>query len=117
MYKKSNKNQSIGIDAVEAVRFNRFNKNKKHSFITKVFTNYEIEYCFSNKDVAIHLAGIFAAKEAVSKALGVSKYPFIEIEIKHQKDGKPFAYRMKKKLPVSVSISHTSKLAVAIALS
>lgn len=108
--------KGVGIDLVEISRFKRISTNRTGPFLKKVFFEREIEYCFSYKDAATHLAGHFAAKEAVSKALGVTRYPFAEIEIRHKKDGAPEAYKNSKKLPVFLSISHTKTLATAIAI-
>lgn len=107
---------SIGIDLIEVSRFNRFEKQPNHSFLKKVFFDSEISYCFTYKEPASHLAGIFAAKEAVSKALGVAKYPFSSLEIRHRADGAPEAWRGGKKLRVQVSITHTAKTAAAVAV-
>ncbi len=111
-----NTKKEIGIDIVDVRRFEPFAQDKDCGFLHKTFTPDELNYCFLYKDTALHLAGIFAAKEAVSKALGVKKFPFIEIEIRHGHDGKPEAYKSGKKLPVSVSIAHTSTTAVAFAI-
>lgn len=105
----------VGIDIVEVARFEKFACDRNHHFLRKTFTLHEVDYCFLNQDVAPHLAGIFAAKEAVSKALGVKNEPFIEIEIRHDRNGMPEAYKRGKRLSVSVSISHTSTIATAIA--
>lgn len=110
------KNLSVGLDMVEVSRFKELFKNKKEAFIFKVFSSEEIKYCKTFKDPSSHFAGMFAAKEAVSKALGVEKYPFAEIEIRHKKDGKPVAYKNGKKLSVSISITHTKDTASAIAI-
>lgn len=55
-------------------------------------------------------------KNAVSKALGVTEYPFASLEIKHGGDGAPEAWRGGKKLSVQVSITHTAKTAAAVAV-
>lgn len=107
--------KGVGIDLVETSRFLK-HKKKEDAFLKKVFTKEELEYCFSYKNPHVHLAGFFALKEAVSKALGVEKYPFAEVEVRHLKNGAPIAYHLGKKLSVSVSISHTDSLAVAIAV-
>lgn len=108
--------KETGIDIVDISRFESFTQDKDHDFLHKTFTPYELDYCFLHKDVAPHLAGIFAAKEAVSKALGTERFPFISIEIRHKNDGKPEAYKEGKKLPVSVSIAHTRTIATAVAM-
>ncbi len=108
--------KGIGIDCVEIKRFKRFIGNPKHPFLKKVFFATELAYCFSYKNSAEHLAGLFAAKEAVSKTLGVYSFPFAEIEIKHTKNGAPVAYRNSKKLPVKISITHTNSIACSVAV-
>lgn len=108
--------KGVGIDIVDVARFKKFNSKTSDSFLKKVFFEKEIEYCFSYKDSAPHLAGIFSAKEAVSKALGVKLFPFSEIEIRHEKDGKPVVFHKGKKLSVNISITHTDKVAAAIAV-
>lgn len=116
MSKTPNMDQKVGIDVVDISRFKPFIKNKEHSFLKKVFFSSEIDYCFKYRDTAVHLAGLFVAKEAVSKALGVKKFPYIEIEVRHDKSGAPEVWKGNKKLPISLSISHTKSIAVAIAI-
>ena len=65
-------------------------------------------------DAAIHLAGTYAAKEAVGKAFE-GKYHLSEIEIVRKNNGAPEAYRKKKRLYVSISITHEKGLAMAAA--
>lgn len=112
LFKKSN----IGIDIVEVERFSKYQYNKIDPFLEKVFSRQELDYCFTFNDPAPHLAGLFSAKEATSKALGVNKYPFIEIEIRHEKDGAPCVYNQGKKLSVRISITHTKICACAVAI-
>jgi holo-[acyl-carrier protein] synthase len=106
----------VGIDITEIKRFKDALNKEQHSFFNKVFLKKEREYCDAYKDRAVHYAGIFAAKEAVSKALGVTKYPFSQVEIRHTKDGAPVAYFQDKKLHISISISHTRTTTVAVAI-
>ena len=108
--------QGVGIDLVDVARFEKFNSDKENQFIKKVFSDYEVEYCFKYKNPSTHLAGIFALKEAVSKALGTDEFPFIKIEIKHKKDGSPEVYFKRDKLSLKVSIAHTDTMAIAIAV-
>jgi holo-[acyl-carrier protein] synthase len=105
----------LGIDIVPVARFLPMESNRTHAFLQKVFLPAELDYCFAYQNVAVHLAGHFALKEAVSKALGVNVYPFAEIEIRHAASGAPEAWHRGQKLAVRVSISHTDELAVAIA--
>jgi phosphopantetheine--protein transferase-like protein len=109
------KSLSVGVDIVEVSRFEAYKDKKEDAFLSKVFSLTEINYCFSYSDPSSHLAGTFAAKEAVSKALGVKHFPFSEIEVRHDNDGKPEAFMKGKKLPVSISITHSNTIAAAIA--
>ncbi len=106
----------IGLDLVEISRFKQFDKKTVDHRLRKIFTKLEISYCFQYKSPASHLAGIFAAKEASSKALGAVKFPFVELEIRHGKDGSPQVWKKGRRLSVSVSITHTRDLAAAIAI-
>jgi holo-[acyl-carrier protein] synthase len=108
--------QGVGIDSVEVSRFIPFKENREHPFLQKVFFADELTYCFSYQNPEVHLAGFFALKEASSKALGVMLYPFAEIEVKHTKEGAPEVWFKGGKLPLKVSLSHTSTVAVAIAV-
>jgi holo-[acyl-carrier-protein] synthase len=110
------KEPSAGIDIVEVARFVPFVEDREHAFLKKVFTDEEVAYAFSHVNPAVRLAGMFAAKEAVSKALGVREFPFAEVEIRHTEEGKPEAYKDASMLPVSVSIAHTDTLATAVAM-
>ena len=108
--------KGIGIDIVEVIRFAAFKKNPQNRFLSNTFSPRELAYCFSFKDPVPHLAGTFAAKEAVFKALGKSDMTLSALEIKRGKNGKPIVlvkgHAQKK---VFVSISHTKAVAVATA--
>jgi len=108
--------QKVGIDVTEVARFRPFIRNKKHSFLKKAFSKKEVAYCFAYKNPAVHLAGIFAAKEAIAKALGADNTAFIEFEIRHTPSGAPEVWKKNRKLPIAVSITHTNTLAAAIAM-
>jgi holo-[acyl-carrier protein] synthase len=60
----------IGIDVVEVERIASAIQRHGEPFLAKIFTAAEREYCESRKNPAMHYAARFAAKEAVSKALG-----------------------------------------------
>lgn len=123
---------SIGIDIIEIEKFQQYNIDEHRSFYNKIFNDYETNYCQTFKDPHPHFAGIFAAKEAVYKAIN----EFVKIElyhvfISHDKTKKPIAkidYKDKdnkkqeeinqqlKKITIKVSIAHTEKTAIAWAL-
>lgn len=118
----------IGIDAVEIDRFRKAVEERGERFLERVFTSREIEYVGTKKASYMHLAGKFAAKEAVKKALpdgaeiGLN---WADIEILNGGDGKPYvllhghAKRLEEKFGISrvfISISHTKDLATSNAV-
>ncbi len=109
-------NIQIGLDAEKIKRF--ANLEQKNTFVTTNFTKNEIKYCFLKTNPAIHLAGIFCAKEAIIKTMA-GKIHMREIEITHAKNDKPevkinCANKIKDKF--KVSITHTTDIAIATAL-
>ncbi len=82
----------------------------------RVFSPFELK---NPKDSNTeHLAGVFAAKEAVIKALGLKPGCWLGIEIVNKKSGKPVVKLAKnlgkgKMLSCDLSISHDGKYAVA----
>jgi holo-[acyl-carrier protein] synthase len=105
----------VGIDTAEVSRIQDI-VLRGGSVLERFFLKSERDYCSSYQDSALHFAGTFAAKEAVSKALGVQKYPFMFIEVLRREDGSPEAYFQGERLPVSISITYTKELATAIAI-
>lgn len=59
----------IGVDIIEIARIKEA-VELNESFIEKLFSKNEIEYLQTRNLRAEYIAGRFAAKEAVSKALG-----------------------------------------------
>ena len=114
----------IGIDLVEVERIKKSMKNV--DFINRILTKREIEYINSFVDKDVHVAGFFAVKEAVMKALeNCKKIGFMEIEVCHNDFGKPYvklygeAKSIFEKLSynqIEISISHTKNYATAICL-
>lgn len=100
----------VGIDISEVDRFRSIDRTE-YSHWQNVFSPDEWEYIFKDSQAAQHMAGIFAAKEAIIKALGtVGKEYFRQIEIGHDPAGAP-----KANIPNSaISISHTQSMAIAI---
>ena len=112
----------IGVDIVRVERFKKHAENKDTRFCKRVFTKREREYL--NGKGAESMAGIFAAKEAVSKALGTGFSGFfpVDIEIISDENGKPAvalhgrAGEIAGDVRLFVSISHTPQDAVAFAV-
>ena|SRR3989344_7377881 len=107
----------LGIDILETKRFDSFGKSRNSRFLLNNYSKKEIDYCFSFKNPALHLAGTFAAKEAVFKVLGQNDILLSLIEIRRNKSGKPEVWiKGHRQKSMSVSISHTAKIAAAIAI-
>lgn len=103
---------SIGTDIEDISRFDKYAKDKNEPFVQRIFTENEIEYCFSFKNPAPHLAVRFSAKEAVYKALcslGLANIEFSQIEIFNEKNGVPKVRLLKaiaENLDFRLSLSH-----------
>jgi holo-[acyl-carrier protein] synthase len=59
---------TVGVDIIEMDRFVKVYEEFRERLLARVFTQAEVHYC---RGRAPELAARFAAKEAVSKALGV----------------------------------------------
>jgi len=82
----------IGTDIVNIKRMKRTLKNKNIKFKKRVFSKNEITYCEKRKNPSSFYAKRFAAKEALSKALGTGirkGINFKDIEILNDDFGKP----------------------------
>ena len=82
----------IGIDVVEVVRIASAIERHGEPFLAKLFTPAERAYCQHQKSPALHFAARFAAKEAVSKALGTGiggQAGWLDLEIVRDPSGAP----------------------------
>lgn len=113
-----------GIDTIEISRLDDIKPSIRERFVARVFTAQEITQARDRSDV---LSGLFAAKEAVSKALGtgIGYVSWQEIEILHLRTGQPIvnlhgnAKKVAEQLGLetwSVSISHDRNKAIAVAV-
>lgn len=111
------KPMGLGIDILEIKRFDSFGKNRNSRFVLNNYSKKEIDYCFSFKNPAPRLAGTFAAKEAVFKALGQNNILLSLVEIRRNKSGQPEVWiKNRRKKSILLSISHSAKIAIAIAI-
>ena len=110
-----------GVDIIEINRLNKLNKNIRNRFLKRVFTTRELSLIKNSYSSA---AGRFAAKEAVSKALGagIGDVRWQDIEILQGKSGEPQLFLHNKAKDFSdqlnletwsVSISHSKEYAVS----
>ena len=116
----------IGIDIIEVDRMQRSVQRFGESFLNRIFTERELKYCNKKSNRYQLFAVIFAAKEALLKAIGTGLRDGIswqEIEIINDKFGKPVIYsrgkcgRIIRKLCVSrilISLSYTDIYGVAL---
>jgi holo-[acyl-carrier protein] synthase len=118
-----------GIDIVETARIRRMLEEHGQRFLDRCFTAPELGYCAKNpRRYVEHLAGRFAAKEAVLKVLGTGwrgGIAWTDIEILPEPSGQPKVglsgecLRIATKLGISrwhVSISHIETHATASAI-
>ena len=83
----------IGTDIVNIKRIERSLKKNGNALKNRIFSKKEIIYCEKNKNPIPFYAKRFAAKEALSKALGTGirkGVNFKNIEILNDSLGKPF---------------------------
>ena len=118
-----------GIDIVETARIRGLVENHAQHFLDRVFTAAEQSYCSMNpKRYFEHLAGRFAAKEAVLKVLGTGwrgGIAWTDIEVTKEMSGQPRialtgeCLRIATAIGISrwhVSISHIETHATASAI-
>jgi holo-[acyl-carrier protein] synthase len=82
----------IGIDVVEVGRIEVAISSLGDAFLERLFTSREREYCGKQKRPALHYAARFAAKEAVSKALGTGiggQAGWLDMEVERAESGAP----------------------------
>lgn len=117
----------IGVDIIEIERVKQAIQNNKN-FISKLFTEKEIAYFINRNMNSEVIAGNFAAKEAISKALGtgIRGFSFKDIEILRNELGKPEVIlhngaklignkliENNNSLKIHLSISHNNSNAIA----
>ena len=117
----------IGTDIIECERIERMLQRHGDTFLTRVYTAGEIDYCSGRKTGTQHYAGRWAAKEAVLKSLGTGwahGIQWTEVEVVNQQGGKPNIVLSGKAKHISeqlgiqeimISISHCRRYAVAYA--
>jgi|TARA_B110000116_G_scaffold251343_1_gene246344 holo-[acyl-carrier protein] synthase len=82
----------IGTDIINIKRLEKAFKKNNSTIKSKIFSENEIKYCEKKKNSISFFAKRFAAKEALSKALGTGirgKVSFKNIEITNNSFGKP----------------------------
>jgi len=114
-----NKIIGTGVDITEVSRLRKAIEKWGDLFLGRIFTKEELENARTRGSLYQHLAGRFAAKEAIFKAMGDPKLSFKEVQILNDKDGKPFCNILNsrdRKIDILISISHVKNYAVANAI-
>ena len=117
-----------GIDMVDCTRLQEMIDRHGQKFLDRIFTAVEQDYCRDKKCAVEHLAGRFAAKEAVLKVLGTGwrdGITWTDIEIRNSPSGQPHVQltghcrKIADNLgleSILVSISHIGTHAIASAI-
>ena len=116
----------IGNDIIEIERIEK--AISKEGFKNKVYTQRELENIEKRGDRVETYAGIFSAKEAISKAIGtgVREFSLTDLEILNDDLGKPYVVvserldkiikSKKENYQIEISISHSKKYAIAMVI-
>ncbi len=108
-----------GVDITEVRRIRQAIEKWGKDFSKRVFTPTELKNAKNKTSFYQHLAGRFAAKEAIFKAAGDSRLSWQDIQIYNNRQGKPvcmFLNGKGKNIEVHISISHVKTYAVASAV-
>jgi holo-[acyl-carrier protein] synthase len=118
----------IGIDVIEVERIEEAVAEFGDRFLERIFTASEREYCSRQKRPELHYAARWAAKEAVSKALGTgigAELAWTDVEVLRAASGEPslllhglgkaFAEREKVR-EIKISLTHAKSYAAANAV-
>ena len=112
--------KGLGLDLCEIARMDKLLKDSR--FLSRYFTEEEASYVRSRgAGAAASLAGLFAAKEALGKALGCGiGFELREAEVCHSVTGAPY-YRLSGSLKERVgdarlllSVTHDGGVAAAV---
>ena len=112
--------KGLGLDLCEISRMDKLLENDR--FLNRYFTEEEAGYIRSKgKTFAQTAAGIYAAKEALAKALGTGiAFNLKEVEVIHDEAGKP-GYRLTGKAAelggndcFLLSVSHDGGVSAAV---
>jgi holo-[acyl-carrier protein] synthase len=115
----------IGVDIVDVARVEKSIKRYGNSYLERVYTPREIEYCSDGANKWQRYAARMAAKEAAMKALGTgwgSGVEWLNFEVQHEALGRPAlaltgaAADIARERGISrvwISLAHISSYAIA----
>ncbi len=104
---------AIGTDIQDNRRF----ETSKEGLLRKLFTQYELEEADRRSNKAEYFGSRFAAKEAISKALGTGFRGLtpLDIEIREDDNGRPYPIvKGKDDIIFHLSISHEKEYSIAM---
>ena len=119
----------VGVDIVDNLRIKKSIKNKK--FILRIYSKKEINLSKKINDKINYFAKRFAAKESLSKAIGIGfrkGLNFKDISILNDRYGKPYyelnnkakeliSTKLKvKKIKISLSLADEKKYSIAFSV-
>ena len=119
----------VGVDIVDNLRIKKSIKNKK--FILRIYSKKEISLSKKINDKINYFAKRFAAKESLSKAIGIGfrkGLNFKDISILNDRYGKPYyelnnkvkeliCTKLKvKKIKISLSLADEKKYSIAFSV-
>jgi holo-[acyl-carrier protein] synthase len=117
-----------GIDLVEIERIEKVWRDHPDRFLDRILTPAERAYCERHKNPLPHIAGRFAAKEAILKVLGTGwrgQIAWTDIDIANDEAGQPHVRLSGHTAQIAaskgiqrilLSISHAEKYASASAI-
>jgi len=116
--------QDIGLDIVDVDRLRVSYDLYGDKFLQKILTENEIGSCRKKGDMMQSVAARFAAKEALSKALGCGiskKFNWHSVEILNTLNGKPFVRVIDnsctlKNASIKISLSHDKRYAASVVM-
>ena len=114
----------IGMDIVNVERIRTSYQRYGDRFLARILTENEIALCRKKADFIKSVAARFAAKEALSKALGCGigrDFNWQSVEILNGPSGKPFVRVVDKQCrleedSIKISLSHDKEYAAAVVL-
>jgi holo-[acyl-carrier protein] synthase len=119
---------SHGIDLIECERIAHMMEQYPEQFLRRILTDAERQYVKTKRNPIPHIAGRFAAKEAILKVLGTGwrgQISWRDIEVTNDANGQPHVSltgesaavaRRRGITQILLSISHTPNYATASAL-
>jgi holo-[acyl-carrier protein] synthase len=102
--------RGIGIDIESIARFHA----AEEGLLDRILSPEDKEYVGKFADPAPHVAGFWAAKEALVKALGRKDIVFRSISVRHEATGKPYFSYTPDEGSLHLSITHGAGQAVAV---